>query len=197
MSHVSGFEKWWLNSRLHRWHVRRQVPKFLKTCPEPVRGEVLEVGAGQGWTSRQILETFPQVELTATDIDGGAMGHFEQLQHKYGDRLRLKQADANHLPFDRNAFDMGIALYVMHHLDDLPAALRQMIRVTKPGGLIGVADEDMYSVVGLPRAASAKRFTRPEVEQILRDEGCEILVAEGTMPYILWARVAYPVTPQA
>jgi hypothetical protein len=73
-----------MNSWPHRWRLKATVPRFLRNCLEPFRGEVLEIGAGSGWTSRQILETFPQVELTATDIDPDATKAFEQLRHVAG-----------------------------------------------------------------------------------------------------------------
>ena len=69
MTQLSSFESWWYGSWPHRLYLSRFVPRFLHACPEPFRGEVLEVGSGGGWSSRQILNTFPQVELTASDVN--------------------------------------------------------------------------------------------------------------------------------
>lgn len=181
--------RWW-----RRWYVHRHVPRFLRSCPEPIRGAVLEVGAGQGLTSQQILETFPPVELTAIDIDEEAIQHFNQLQGKYGQRLHIQTADLFHLPFDRASFDIAIALYVMHHLDDVPKAIQQMLRVLKPGGLLGLADENIHHRFSLNPAADSAHLRRSRIEKILREENCEILLAQGELPYAIWARKAYPVT---
>jgi ubiquinone/menaquinone biosynthesis C-methylase UbiE len=193
MAELTSIGQWWLHSWWHRWYVRRHVPAFLRACPEPIRGAVLEVGAGRGLTSEQILETFPPVELTAIDMDQAAIEHFNQLQGKYGQRLHVKTADIFHLPFDRASFDIAIALYVMHHLDDVPKALQQMLRVLKPGGLLGLADEDIHHRLSLHHSDTDNHPRRSQIEKILRDEECEILVAQGDMPYTIWARKAYPV----
>src|SRR5687768_7074769 len=102
MPAMSHLERWWLDSWLHRAQIRRYVPRLLKLCPDPFRGQVLEVGSGSGWTSRRILDTFPQVELTAVDLDPNAEKKFAALQGMYGQRLTFRQADMLNLPFDRN-----------------------------------------------------------------------------------------------
>src|SRR5690348_11454490 len=130
MVEVSGWQRWWLKAAPHRLTVRWHVPVFLRTCPEPIRGQVLEVGAGQGYTSKRILETFPQVELTATDIDAVMLSRLESLTVRYGRRLRVQQADVLHLPFDRAAFDFALAINLLWRLSETEqeTALRELIR---------------------------------------------------------------------
>lgn len=197
MADVTAFERWWLNAWPHRLWIRQFIPAFLKACPEPFRGEVLEVGAGSGWTSRQILATFPQVELTATDRDETVMASLQRLGSVFGQRLHFKQADVLALPFDRHSFDIVIAVHVMGHVSDVPQAIRQMLRVLRPGGLIGLADEDRRLAIG-PLGwlfSAASRLVREDLERLLREEGCEGLRAEGGRHFFLWARKPYPITP--
>ncbi|PIT98023.1 MAG: hypothetical protein COT71_02940 [Candidatus Andersenbacteria bacterium CG10_big_fil_rev_8_21_14_0_10_54_11] len=190
-----GFERWWLDAWPHRVYVRKAVPRFLRGCPEPFRGEVLEIGAGGGHTSRRILETFPQVELTATDVDTAAADRFVRLQQVFGQRLKFQQADVLHLPFDRESFDIAVALHMLHHLDDVPLALQQMLRVLRPGGLIGLTDDNPDFMRGPVRwlfpAASA--VSRADIAHILAAEGCEVLAEQGDVHYFLWARKKYAV----
>ncbi|MBI4021789.1 MAG: class I SAM-dependent methyltransferase [Candidatus Andersenbacteria bacterium] len=176
MSAVSRLERWWLDAWPHRWHVRRFVPRLLRSCPEPFRGEVLEVGSGSGWTSRRILETFPQVELTAVDVDARAQQWFVPLQERFGRRLRFIQADALALPFDRASFDVVLAIHVLHHVADPRAAVRQFLRVLRPGGLIGLGGSQP------PRAA---------VESLVSEEGGSVVMSRGRRLYQLWARKPY------
>jgi ubiquinone/menaquinone biosynthesis C-methylase UbiE len=173
------------------------VPKLLKACPEPFRGEVLEVGAGSGWSSRRILDTFPQVELTATDVDTRAKGSFERLRGKYGQRLVFKQANLMKLPFDRGSFDIVLAIHMLHYAYDLREAIRQFIRVVRPGGLLGMSDvnpkyqkgpwKSLFSASSMP--------TRKLLEEMLVEEGCEILTSHGEVNYFIWARKPYPINP--
>lgn len=174
---VNHLQRWWLNAWPHRLHIRRFVPRFLRACPDPFRGEVLEVGSGSGFTSRRILETFPQVELTATDIDV-QMGHgIKRLQSKYGQRLKWQRADLARLPFDRSSFDIVIAINVLHGVSNLKGAVQQMIRVLRSGGLIGLGGEGSYS---------------PGLKNILREEECEIIYLREGVSYYIWARKPYP-----
>ena len=195
MSKLTYFEKWWLDAWPHRWHIRSFVPRFLRACPDPFRGEVLEIGSGAGWSSRRILETFPQVALTATDVDGATASNFEKLGKVYGQRLKFRQADVRELPFDRESYDIVVAIHAMHHVDDLPQAIRQLLRVLRPGGLIGFTDDNPTYMRGPVKwLFPASSFPSREVmEEILRDEGCELITTQGKLHYYLWARKPFPI----
>jgi SAM-dependent methyltransferase len=177
---------WWLHSWPHRVEINWRVPRFLKAAPDPFRGEVLEVGAGQGWTSRRILETFPQVELTATDINPDASAEFSHLEQTYGERLHIQAANVLDLPFDRESFDFVIAINVLPLLppEEARQAIRQLLRVLRPGGLIGIQRCGLF----MP-ARSAKEHLRG----VLAEEGCDILVHQGGAAYYFWVRKSYPV----
>lgn len=181
--------RWWVNAWPHRWYLRRQVPTFLRSCPDPFRGEVLELGSGRGDTSQKILETFPQVELTAVDVDAGAARYFTALERKYGRRLKVKQANMFSLPFDRDAFDIVIAINVFPHIQpfSLRKAMQESLRVLRPGGLIGVSDRALVR----PHYGA----TREALEDILSEEECDVLSADGGRYYDFWARKPYPVPP--
>ena len=175
MAHPSAWQRWWLEQWPHRLSIRRHVPRFLRACPEPFRGRVLEVGAGTGWTSRTILETYPQVELTATDSDPRATDRFTRLQDHYGRRLHVQPADIYTLPFDRGAFDMVVAFHVINHLADVTTAIQHLMRVVRPGGLVGILDS----------------VKRDPVTAALEAEAT-LLVNKGETVYYLWAQKAYP-----
>ncbi len=176
MAHLSAAARWWLNAWPHRLYIRRSVPSFLQACPQPFRGQVLEVGAGTGLTSRTILETYPQVELTATDLDERALNTFGRLQDQYGRRLRVQSADVEELPFDRASFDVVVAFFMMRYVDDPQRAIQQCIRVLRPGGLLGIMD-------------TAHPAT--DIAELIGDEA-KILERKGTRRYFVWAQKAYP-----
>lgn len=185
MEKLSSFERWWLRSWLHRLSVRRYVSRLLRNVPQPFRGEVLEVGAGYGWSSRRILETYPQVELTAIDADPEATQVFAQLSKEYGQRLKVKNADIYSLPFDRASFDIVIAVHVLRYLPDTAGAIRNMLRVTRPGGIIGIADSEKKG------QKNRSDVTRSALERLIADEGGVVLSGEGKNDYIVWAQNPY------
>jgi len=189
---VSRFERWWLDWWPHRLHIRHYVPKFLRACPEAFRGEVLEVGAGSGWTSRRILETFPQVELTALDTDPSIMDSLAPLGEQYGRRLKVENANAEELPFNRDQFDIVIVVHAMHHVENVQRVIQELIRVVRPGGMVGIADEDQRYVVGPLKWLwkPATPLNRARIRDLISAEA-EVLVDEGAGHYYLWARKPY------
>jgi len=55
-------------------------------------------------------------------------------------RVRLVQASAQELPFENASFDGLTAAYLLRYLDDLPAGLRELARVLRPGATAALLD---------------------------------------------------------
>jgi SAM-dependent methyltransferase len=110
---------------------------------EGARGlRVLEVGAAKAWAARFWLER--DCEFVATDIlvdknIGLGRGAF------YGDFGRV-QADGENLPFGDATFDVTYCVATLHHALDLPKMVREMVRVTKPGGTVAGLNEGIRGV---------------------------------------------------
>src|SRR3954447_3463163 len=89
-------------------------------------------------------------------------------------RARVPGADvrvgsAERLPFDDDAFDTVLAQLVVNFMDDAPAAVREMRRVTKPGGTVAAATWDYAEgMTFLRRFWDAARAAAPEA--VGRDE---------------------------
>lgn len=195
MANVGRFEAWWLRSWPHRLRVRQLVPRFLKACPEPFRGDVLEVGAGPGLTSRRILETYPQVKLTAVDVDRDTAAEMARRAAPYGHRFQVVTADLLALPFDRGRFDIALAIHTLHHVADLDRAIQELLRVLRPGGLLGIADMDQRYMVG-PLATlfpAARPLTRLDVEAALTRAGAEEEASDGTIYFWVWGTKPYQI----
>lgn len=197
---LSQFERWWLEAWPHRLHIRTYLPGFLKEAPQPFRGEVLEVGAGSGWSSRRILETFPQVELTATDVDPHAVESLERLRGQYGQRLFVRQADARDLPFDRAKFDWVLGLHLLRHVPekDVRQAFTELLRVVRPGGFVGIVDEGREGGWRLLDAFRPRRHrhTRSEVIDLLGSLEAQVVYADGEAHFGVWAKKPYPFSPE-
>jgi SAM-dependent methyltransferase len=103
---------------------------------------VLEVGAAKAWAAPFWLER--DCEFVATDIlvDGKiglGRGAF------YGDFGRV-QADGENLPFLDSTFDVTYCVATLHHALDLSKMVREMVRVTKPGGTVAGLNEGIRGV---------------------------------------------------
>ena len=117
---------------------------LLDRYVQDARGlRVLEVGAAKAWAARFWLER--DCEFVATDIlvddrIGLGRGAF------YGDFGRV-QADGEHLPFPDATFDVTYCVATLHHALDLTKMVREMARVTKPGGVVAGLNEGIRGVL--------------------------------------------------
>jgi SAM-dependent methyltransferase len=103
---------------------------------------VLEVGAAKAWGSRFWLER--DCEYVATDIlvdEKIGLGRAAF----YGDFARV-QADGEHLPFADASFDVTYCVATLHHALDLTQMVKEMARVTKPGGIVAGLNEGIRGV---------------------------------------------------
>ncbi len=96
----------------------------------------LEIGAGTGYFSLNLMAAGHIKRLTATDI---APGMLEALRVN-ADSLDLDVdtvvTDAERLPFPDETFDLVLGHAVLHHIPDLDAAASEFFRVLKPGGTL-------------------------------------------------------------
>ena len=94
---------------------------------------VLNIGVGSGALERLALSK--QINIYSLDPSSSAI---TQLQEKLGFGERAKTGYAQDIPFDDKKFDAVVMSEVLEHLEDenLDNALREVIRVLKPGGLL-------------------------------------------------------------
>jgi ubiquinone/menaquinone biosynthesis C-methylase UbiE len=125
--------------------------------PELERGyqRSLEIGAGTGYFSLNLLQAGIVSEATCTDISPGMVSTLASNARRLGLEVRTARADAESLPFAAGSFDLVLGHAVLHHLPDLDRAFSEFHRVLRPGGRIAFAGEP--SRVGDRLAAIPKR----------------------------------------
>ncbi|BFU46206.1 class I SAM-dependent methyltransferase [Krasilnikovia sp. MM14-A1004] len=98
--------------------------------PMPGTGDrLLDIGAGRGAIA--VAAQARGFAVTATDASTGMV---RQLQREHAG-IDARVMDAGRLDFDEDTFDVVTAGFVMHLLDEPQAAVREVKRVLKPGGL--------------------------------------------------------------
>jgi len=115
----------------------------------------LEVGAGTGYFSLNLLRAGIVHDATCTDISPGMVRTLAGNAERLGLTVKSLRADAESLPFPAGSFDLVLGHAVLHHLPDLERAFSEFHRVLKPGGRILFAGEP--SRVGDRIAAIPKR----------------------------------------
>jgi SAM-dependent methyltransferase len=115
----------------------------------------LEIGAGTGYFSLNLLQAGVVGEATCTDISPGMVTTLSRNAERLGLTVRAARADAEALPFADSSFDLVLGHAVLHHLPNLRRAFAEFHRVLRPGGRIVFAGEP--SRVGDRIAAMPKR----------------------------------------
>jgi ubiquinone/menaquinone biosynthesis C-methylase UbiE len=117
----------------------RATDVLHQLCHLETAREVLEVGCGIGVGPAYIAKRF-ECRVMAVDISEKMLSWAEQRAHSEGvlDRVSFRQADINELPFEDDCFDAVIVESVLAFVEDKEAAIRELIRVTKPGGYVGL-----------------------------------------------------------
>jgi ubiquinone/menaquinone biosynthesis C-methylase UbiE len=123
---------------------RRQVlAKLAKALGrEPGQYErALEIGAGTGYFSLNLLSAGVIGHATASDISAGMLRRLDATATSLGFEVSTVEADAERLPLPDRSFDLVLGHAVLHHLPDLERALREFERVLKPGGTVAFMGE--------------------------------------------------------
>jgi SAM-dependent methyltransferase len=101
----------------------------------------LEIGAGTGYFSLNLLQTGVVREATCTDISPGMLSTLAANAARLGLTVRAARAEAESLPFADQSFDLVLGHAVLHHLPDLRRSFAEFHRVLRPGGRIVFAGE--------------------------------------------------------
>ena len=101
----------------------------------------LEVGAGTGYFTLNLLRAGIVREATCTDISPGMLRTLRANAERLGLEVRTARADAESLQFPNGSFDLVLGHAVLHHLPDLERAFAEFHRVLAPGGRIVFAGE--------------------------------------------------------
>ena len=101
----------------------------------------LEIGAGTGYFTLNLLQAGVVSEATCTDISPGMVATLARNAQRLGLQVRTARADAESLPFSDESFDLVLGHAVLHHLPNLRRAFAEFHRVLRPGGRIVFAGE--------------------------------------------------------
>ena len=99
----------------------------------------LDVGCGPGALTAVLVERLGAEHVAAADPSESFVGAARE--RNPGVDVRL--APAEELPFPDDSFDAAVAQLVVHFMGDAVAGIREMARVTKPGGAVAASVWDM------------------------------------------------------
>jgi SAM-dependent methyltransferase len=141
---AAGYDaKWGIDyGAVGRAQVVGKVRKALAASGRlPTFGRGLEIGAGTGYFSLNLLQAGVVREAVCTDISPGMLRVLEANARTLGLQVETRACDAEDLPFGDAAFDLVLGHAVLHHLPDLGRAFGELRRVLRPGGTVLFAGE--------------------------------------------------------
>jgi SAM-dependent methyltransferase len=138
--------------RSHRWRTAENSAAYL--LPRLTSGlSLLDIGAGPGTITADLARRVAPGRVTALEISEDALAITRAEIEKQGlDTVSFKVGDVHALDFPDDSFDVVHAHQVLQHVADPVAALREMRRVTRPGGLIAVRDSDYSAFTWFPES---------------------------------------------
>jgi ubiquinone/menaquinone biosynthesis C-methylase UbiE len=124
--------------------------RFLRFCRIAPGWRVLEVGSGTGVVARDLAGLVgPRGRVTGIDRSRVllAVARRRAREERLDGRLQFRLGDAAALPFRTGRFDCALAVTVLLHVARPQAMLHELVRVIRPGGLVGLQDQDFGTQV--------------------------------------------------
>ena len=108
------------------------APRFADFAGVMVGQQVLDVGCGPGALTGELVTRVGADRVSAVDPSEP----FVQAARERNPGVDVRLAPAESLPFGDGSFDVSLAQLVVHFMSDPVAGLREMARVTQPGGSV-------------------------------------------------------------
>ncbi len=163
--------------------------------------KILDCGAGTGSTTLLALEKAgPSGRAVLFDMSDGMLAVAKKRLAKAGasNQVEFRIGDMLALPFGDNSFDVVLSTYSMCPLYDPAEGARELFRVTKPGGLIGVAhstDPENRVVKWLADRVENLVWHIPSISLGCRSVSVLPLLEQAGCDVILEKRVGVPLWP--
>jgi SAM-dependent methyltransferase len=113
---------------------RKVAAPFLTWLSVGAEARWSDVGCGTGALTETILRQQDPASVAGLDRSAGYVAHARA--HVQRPRVRLVVGDATTLPWQNKVFDATVSGLVINFLPDAGVAVREMVRVTKPGGTV-------------------------------------------------------------
>ena len=118
---------------------RRKTVAALSLAPGH---RVLDLATGTADLAIQVAQTEPSVSVVGLDPSSKMLevGRVKVTRAELEARVELVQGDAQALPFETHSFDSVCIAFGIRNVPDRDKALREMARVTRPGGRIAILE---------------------------------------------------------
>jgi demethylmenaquinone methyltransferase / 2-methoxy-6-polyprenyl-1,4-benzoquinol methylase len=140
---------------------------FLVSRVPPEARRVLDVASGTAAVAIELARAEPGRTVIGVDQSSEMLAAGQERVDHAGlsERIELREGRAEALPFAAAEFDALTFTYLLRYVEDVPATLRELVRVVRPGGVVAMLEFglpsgvwrplwELYVRVGLPSAGA-------------------------------------------
>ena len=177
---ASAYERY-----MGRWS-RAIGEKFLAWLDPPQNLYWLDVGCGTGAFTGLILAQAVPEKIIGVDPSPPQVEHAKRTV--MAPQAEFHTGTAIDLPFGTGEFDVVVSALVIHFIEDRPKAFREMLRVTRPGGIVGgytwrksptIVDAPYGALVRAVKEIAGDVMQSPTVSEAMPDGMRATLIAAG------------------
>lgn len=137
-------EFWLMNNPVRRLMLRFEVRKLRQMSPVGNIERALEIGCGEGRSTKNIVRYFKPKSIDAIDLDPKMIQRAKKNNNSSG--INFSQGDASKLSsIEDNTYDVIFDCGVIHHIPNWQDCLQELYRVLKPGGYLHIEDLSIES----------------------------------------------------
>ena len=117
---------------------RKRALKSLTYRPS----RILDLATGTGDLAVMEAKLFPESKITGVDLSEEmlAIARAKSRRNRVESRIDFSKADCLALPFEESSFDLATIAFGIRNFEDIPAGLKEMLRVLKPGGRVLIVE---------------------------------------------------------
>src|ERR1700753_3282735 len=144
--------------RSHRTRTAQNSAGYLLPHLRPGL-DLLDIGSGPGTITAGLAELVAPGQVTAVEVTEAPRAYTRaEIERRGTQNVSLAVGDVHGLQLPPGSFDVVHAHQVLQHVADPVAALREMMRVTRPGGLVAVRDGDYSGFTWYPELPGLDRW---------------------------------------
>ena len=151
-----------------RYQALRQTVE--EACPLGGNNKVLDVGCGKGRYLNNLLADRSDIQFFGVDISRSVVD--EKTEH----RIDWREGSLTNLPFPDDTFAVTYSCESLEHAVDIESAVREMARVTKPGGRIVVIDKNAVALGALEITPWEQWFDEEGLADMMRPFCCDVSI---------------------
>jgi SAM-dependent methyltransferase len=172
--------------RSHRWRTAENSAAHL--LPHLKSGDtLLDIGCGPGTITGDLAALVTPGRVTALEVTEPALDLARaEIARRGVESVDFAVGDVHALDFTDDSFDVVHAHQVLQHVGDPVAALREMRRVTRPGGIVAVRDSDYAAFTWFPEVPGLAEWL-DLYERVARGNGGE---PDAGRRLLAWAHAA-------